>query len=107
MKLKQTAQFIGSITLCLSIQANAAEHHAAVALEHSRMAVAHGQDGHADQLLKHAQTAEKEHAEAHAHMTEAVQHLKESIDHAQKGHVDVATQHAETAMVHMRESIDQ
>ncbi|MFA6164394.1 MAG: small metal-binding protein SmbP, partial [Methylobacter sp.] len=54
MKLKYIATLIGALALGLSTQSNATEHHTAQALEHSAMAAAHGQDGHADQLLKHA-----------------------------------------------------
>lgn len=48
VKLNYTAALMGALALGLGTQSNATEHHTAQALEHSAMAAAHGQDGHAD-----------------------------------------------------------
>jgi hypothetical protein len=55
--------------------------------------------------LKHAQAAEKEHAEAHEHMTQGVKHLQEAITHGKKGHAKVATKHTNEAITHIKQSL--
>jgi hypothetical protein len=88
-----------------------ADHHTAQAIEHAAMAKAHGEDGHAKVLLKHAeeslghaQAAEKQHAEQHKHMTDSIKELKQAIEHAKAGHADIATKHVDEALMHMRKS---
>lgn len=68
---------IGIFALLLSAQANAESTHTSQAMEHAGMARAHGEDGHAKVLLKHAKKAEKAHAD-HVHITEGVKHLRGS-----------------------------
>ena len=95
---------IAFLALFMSTQANAG-HHTAEALEHAGMAQAHGEDGHAEVLVKHAKEAEKVHADAHKHMTEGVKHLEEAIKHGKKGHAEEAAKHIQEANVHIRQSI--
>jgi len=70
--------------------------------------VAHGKQGHADVLVKHAQEGLK-HAEAaqkdmkNPHLAEGVKGLKEAVEHGKAGHADVATKAAESAIMHLSE----
>lgn len=89
----------------------AAEHHTGHALEHAATAAAHGELGHADVLGKHAETAlehakaaEKEHAEAHAHISGAVKSLEEAVSHGKLGHAELATKAAQSAVEHIKAS---
>jgi flagellar motor protein MotB len=81
-----------------------ADNHVAAALEHSKEAVAHGKQGHADALVTHAREALK-HAEASGvkgpHLDEGIRHLREAVTHGLAPHADLATQHAETAITHL------
>lgn len=47
----------GAFSVFLSPLCGATDQHTAQALEHSAMALARGQDGHANQLVKHAKRA--------------------------------------------------
>jgi soluble cytochrome b562 len=87
----------------------AGEHHTGQALEHAAMGFTHGEEGHADVLakhisiaLEHAKASEKEHAEAHNHMTQAVKALEEADKHAKMGHADLATKAAKEAIEHIK-----
>ncbi len=84
MNVKILKTLVTIPVLLLAGVVGAAEHHAAQALEHA---------------------AEKEHAEAHEHMTEGVKYLDEAIKHGNMGHADVATKHMEEAMTHIKASI--
>ena len=56
--------------------------------------MAHGKQGHADALVKHAEEALK-HAAGRGmknpHLDEGIKHLKEAVAHGKAGHADVAT----------------
>ena len=89
------------------------EAHSAQALEHAKVAVTHGEMGHASVLtehaevsLQHAQAAEQVlDGESKGHMTEAIAHLNEGIKHGKMDHADVATEHVNVAIDHMKASI--
>ena len=91
----------------------APEAHSAQALEHAKVAVIHGEAGHARVLtehavvaLEHAQAAEKVlNGESKAHMSEGIAHLNEAIKHGKMNHADVATEHVNEAIVHINASI--
>ena len=82
------------------------------ALVHAKEAVAHGKQGHADVLVKHAEEALSQvsqyaletHPTANPHVDEAIKHLNEAVAHGKKGHADVATKHAEEAVTHLSEA---
>lgn len=73
------------------------------AIERATDAVEHGQQGHAEQLVTHAE-ASLQHAVRGGedpHLAEAMTHLKAAIEHGKAGHTDVAAKHAETAVTHL------
>lgn len=73
------------------------------AIERATEAVEHGQQGHAEQLVTHAE-ASLQHAVRGGedpHLAEAMTHLKAAIEHGKAGHTDVAAKHAETAVTHL------
>ena len=75
------------------------------AIMHAKEAVDHGNQGHAEVLVAHAEKA-RNHAERggkNPHLDEAIKHLNEAIEHGKAGHADVATKHAETALTHLTE----
>ena len=73
------------------------------AINHATEAVEHGQQGHAEKLVTHAE-ASLQHAMRGGidpHVAEAMTNLKEAIEHGKAGHADVATKHAESAVTHL------
>ena len=73
------------------------------ATTHATEAVEHGKQGHAEQLVTHAE-ASLQHAMKggeNPHLAEAMTNLKGAIEHGKAGHADVATKHAETAVTHL------
>src|ERR1700730_11842778 len=82
-----------------------AEDHLAEA-SHTKEAIDHGKQGHADVLVTHAEAA-LQHAEAaetakdNSHTKEGITHLNAAIDHGKQGHADVATAHAQEALTHL------
>ncbi len=63
----------------------------------------HGEQGHAEKLVTHAE-ASLQHAMKGGldpHAAEAVTNLKAAIEHGKTGHADVATKHAENAVTHL------
>lgn len=73
------------------------------AIEHTMEAVEHGEQGHAEKLVTHAE-ASLQHAMRGGidpHVTEAMTNLKEAIEHGKAGHADVATKHAQSAVTHL------
>jgi len=73
------------------------------ALKHATEAVEHGEQGHAEELVTHAE-ASLQHAMRGGidpHGAEAMTSLKTAIEHGKAGHVDVATKHAENAVTHL------
>ncbi len=75
------------------------------AIKHAKEAVEHGKQGHADVLVKHAESAVimAKRGGKNPHLAEAIKHLQEAIEHGKAGHADVATQHAESAIPHLEE----
>ena len=74
-------------------------------IDHAKEAVAHGKEGHADELVKHAETA-LEFAKMGGRgleLSEGIHHLKEAIEHGKAGHADVGIEHIETALKHFSE----
>ena len=73
------------------------------ALNHATEAVEHGEQGHAEELVTHAE-ASLQHAMRGGidpHVTEAMTNLKEAIAHGNAGHADMATKHAQSAATHL------
>lgn len=73
------------------------------AIMHATEAVEHGKQGHAEQLVTHAE-ASLQHAVRGGedpHLAEAMSNLKEAIEHGKAGHTDVAAKHAENAVTHL------
>jgi predicted solute-binding protein len=73
------------------------------AINHATEAAEHGQQGHAEKLVTHAE-ASLQHAirgGIDPHVAEAMTNLKEAIEHGKAGHADVAMKHAETAVTHL------
>ena len=72
-------------------------------IKHATEAVEHGEHGHAEKLVTHAETS-LQHAMRGGidpHVAEAMTNLKEAIEHGKAGHADVATKHAENAVTHL------
>ena len=96
-----------SLILFLS-PALAGNTHVAEAISHAEAAVDHGQQGHPDALVEHAEEA-LTHAKAaqgevnNPHLDEGVNELMEAIKHGKLGHADVGTKHAKSAVMHMKE----
>ena len=75
------------------------------ASDHAKQAVAHGKEGHADELVKHAETALDfaKMGGRGVELSEGIHHLKEAIEHGKAGHADVGVEHIETALKHLSE----
>ena len=75
------------------------------AIDHAKKAAAHGKDGHADELVKHAETALDfaKMGGRGVELSEGIYHLKEAIGHGKAGHADVGVEHIETALKHLSE----
>ena len=75
------------------------------AIDHAKQAVAHGKEGHVDELVKHAETALDfaEMGGKGVEVREGIHHLKEAIAHGKAGHSDVGVEHLETALKHLSE----
>src|SRR5512140_3365949 len=75
------------------------------AIEHAKQAVAHGKEGHVDELVKHAETALDfaEMGGKGVDVREGIHHLKEAIAHGKAGHADAGVQHLEAALKHLYE----
>jgi hypothetical protein len=76
-----------------------------LAIDHAKQAVAHGKEGHADELVKHAETALDfaKMGGKSLEVSEGIHHLKEAIAHGKAGHADVGVEHIETALKHLSE----
>ncbi|MBH0196627.1 MAG: metal-binding protein SmbP [Nitrospira sp.] len=75
------------------------------AIDHVKQAVAHGKEGHVDELVKHAETALDfaEMGGKDLEVREGIHHLKEALAHIKAGHADVGIEHIETALKHLSE----
>ena len=75
------------------------------AINHAKQAVAHGKEGHTDELVKHAETALDfaKMGGKSLEVSEGIYHLKEAIAHGKAGHADVGVEHVETALKHLSE----
>ena len=75
------------------------------AIDHAKQAVAHGKEGHVDELVKHAETALDfaEMGGKGVEVREGIHHLKEAIAHGKAGHADAGVEHIETALKHLSE----
>ncbi|MEQ1679705.1 MAG: small metal-binding protein SmbP [Nitrospira sp.] len=73
------------------------------AINHATEAVEHGQQGHAEKLVTHAEASLQHVVRGgeNPHLAEAMTNLKAAIEHGKAGHADVATKHAETAVTHL------
>ena len=73
------------------------------AIMHATEAVEHGQQGHAEKLVTHAEASLQLvlRGGESPHLAEAITNLKEAIEHGKAGHADVATKHAESAVTHL------
>ena len=76
------------------------------AIKHATEAVEHGEQGHAEKLVTHAEAALQLAMKGgeDPHLAEAIANLKEAIEHGKAGHADVATKHAETAVTHLSQT---
>jgi len=75
------------------------------AIDHAKQAVAHGKEGHTEELVKHAETALDfaKMGGRGVELSEGIHHLKEAIEHGKAGHADVGAEHIETALKHLSE----
>jgi Small metal-binding protein len=73
------------------------------AIKHATEAVDHGKQGHAEQLVTHAEASLQQAIRGgkSPHLAEAITNLTEAIEHGKAGHADVATKHAESAVTHL------
>jgi hypothetical protein len=73
------------------------------ATTHAREAVEHGEQGHAEKLVTHAEAALQLAMKGgeDPHLAEAMTSLKAAIEHGKAGHADVATKHAQNAVTHL------
>ena len=73
------------------------------AIDHAKQAVAHGKEGHVDELVKHAETALDFAGMGGkgVEVREGIHHLKEAIAHGKAGHADAGVEHIETALKHL------
>jgi len=76
-----------------------------LAIDHAKQAVAHGKEGHVDELVKHAEAALDfaKMGGKSLEVSEGIQHLKEAIAHGKAGHADVGVEHLEAALKHLSE----
>ena len=76
------------------------------AITHAKEAVDHGKQGHAAELVTHAEKSLQyaERGGKGSHVAEGMKHLKEAIEHGKAGHADVGTEHAEAAVQHLSEA---
>lgn len=99
--------------LVLMSSAVFAEEHADVALDHTKMAIVHGNAGHGPVLVEHATEAllhakkavEAATGESKTHMEAAVTSLESAIEHGKMEgaeHVTAATKAAEEAAEHIK-----
>ena len=104
---------IGAVLMTLASSSVFAEEHANAALDHTKMAIVHGQAGHGPVLVEHASSAllhankaaDVAKGESKTHMKAAVKSLQSAIEHGKmKGveHVQAATKAAEEAAEHIK-----
>jgi Small metal-binding protein len=110
-KTLATGVIASAVALMVSGVSYAVEPRSVEALGETAMAISHGEDGHADVLIQHAEKALKKaeasvkaHAESHQHMEKAVKHLNAAIEQGKQGHAEEATNHALEALTHIRRS---
>jgi hypothetical protein len=112
--MKKVIVIVSFISLFLSMGIQsiyAADHHAAMAMEHTAIALSHGELGHTQMLATHAQKALTHtiasagvHRARHNHMMKADKKLNEALMHANKGHKDLATKATEEALQHIHKA---
>ncbi|MCG3770306.1 MAG: Metal-binding protein SmbP [Nitrosomonadaceae bacterium] len=70
--------------------------------------MAHGKEGHAEELVKHAETSLQfaKMGGRGSHLSEGIDHLNEAIEHGKAGHADVGTEHVEAALQHLLSEIE-
>jgi Small metal-binding protein len=87
----------------------AEEDHITEAILHTKQALIHGRNGHADLVSEHAKVA-LSHARAadiakgNPHTSEAVKELEQTIDESKMNHAVMATGHAEAALTHLEQA---
>ncbi len=87
-------------------KAVAGNQHVGEAISHATEAGDHGEMGHSDAIVMHAQVA-LNHAKMaqkdtmNPHLDEGVRELEEAIAHGNQGHAGVATRHAKSAEMHL------
>ncbi|MDF0651351.1 MAG: small metal-binding protein SmbP [Nitrospira sp.] len=84
--------------------------HVRDAVDHTKAAVLHGKEGHADVCAEHADAALKSAKGARVkspHLDEGIKHLAEAVKHGKAGHADACTEHAEGAATHLGEVKEQ
>ncbi len=103
-------KLMGTSLLLLLSTSVFAEQHADEALKHANTAATHGKAGHASVLVEHAEealkharkSAEATQGEAKKHIDEGVKSLESAIEHGKQGHSEVATEAAEEAVKHLK-----
>ena len=108
---------IATMVQATSPDVKAVQMHVQFMLEEGELMMSHGDQGHLDVMISHAE-AMREHATAAVdaasgddvhgkemmeRLKEAIGHLDEAIVHARRGHGDAAMAHANKAMAHARE----
>ena len=84
----------------------AEEDHITEAILHTKQALIHGRNGHADLVSEHAKVA-LSHARAadiakgNPHTSDAVKELEQTIDESKMNHAVMATGHAEAALIRL------
>jgi len=88
------------------------EHHGAHALQHTTLAVIHGEQGHtkfiqehAKEALKHVKQSAQVHHQRHLHLMKAVKLLESSINKTNKNKPEDASEDANKALVHIHKSL--
>ena len=76
------------------------------AIKHAKEAVHQGKQGHAKELVTHAEKSVKyaEMGGKNRHLVEGIKHMEEAIEHGKAGHAEDATTHAETGLAHLTEA---
>ncbi len=115
--MKTSTRLLTGFLLALSLlfisnAVSAADHHGAHALQHTTLAVSHGEQGHNKILLKHAQEALKHtkmaaqvHHEQHLHLMKAIKLLDSSINNANNNKAKRAAEDANKALAHIHKSL--
>ena len=99
---------MGLVAGCASYSTGGGNPHVAEAITLPQEAVNHGEMGHADAVVTHAEVS-LQHAQAAAkemnnpHLDAGIAELGDAITQGKAGHADVASDHAKSAITHLQE----